>query len=161
MPAIKRGSKRYPTARSDEEWHGIAPLLPQPASRAGEPGLDVREVVNAIRYMTRTLGAWHMLPRDFPPWQTVHCWFCRFVRLLLFRTIYDIARMIERERPSQESGPNAGLTESRTVEASAPSGKRAQGSTKKRAGRKRYIVVDSEGRLLMVNLTSTDLATAC
>lgn len=35
-----------------------------------------------------------MLPKDFPPWQTVRSWFRRFVRLMLFRTIHDIALMM-------------------------------------------------------------------
>jgi len=42
--------------------------------------VDMREVLNAIRYMTRTGGGWRMLPKDFPPWQTVYWWFRRFVR---------------------------------------------------------------------------------
>lgn len=39
-----------------------------------------------------------MLPRDFTPWQTVYWWFRCFVQMLLLRTIYDDALMIDRER---------------------------------------------------------------
>jgi transposase len=60
-------------------------------------------VLNAIRYMTRSGGGWRMLPKDFPPWQTVYWWFRRFVRLMLFRTIHDIALMMDRERAGREA----------------------------------------------------------
>ena len=52
--------------------------------------VDLREILNAIRYIARSGGGWRMLPKDFPPWQTVYWWFRRFVRLLLFRTIHDV-----------------------------------------------------------------------
>lgn len=54
MAAIERKTKCYPTDVTDEEWSRIAPLLPKPAKRRRRPSVDLREVVNAIRYMTRT-----------------------------------------------------------------------------------------------------------
>jgi transposase len=86
MAAIERTTKRYPTDLADEEWQRVAPLLPKPAERGRKPEVNLREVLNAIGYMTRSGGGWRMLPRDFPPWQTVYSWFRRFVRLMLFRT---------------------------------------------------------------------------
>ena len=62
-------------------------------------------MLNAIRYMARSAGGWRMLPTDFGPWQTVYWWFRRFVRLLLFRTIHDIALMMDRERVGREASP--------------------------------------------------------
>lgn len=119
----------------------------------------MREILNAIRYMTRTDGGWRMLPRDFPPWQTVYWWFRRFVRLLLFRTIHDIAQMVDRERAGREASPTAGVADSQTVK--APAAKtRGYDAGKKIVGRKRHIVVNTDGRLLMVNLTPADISDA-
>ena len=73
---------RYPSDLTDEEWEGIAPLLPRPSWRGRKPGVAMREVLNAIRYMALSGGGWRMLPKDFPPWQTVYWWFRRFVRLM-------------------------------------------------------------------------------
>jgi transposase len=42
--------------------------------------VDLREVLNAIRYMARSAGGWRMLPVHFGPWQTIYWWFRRFVR---------------------------------------------------------------------------------
>jgi len=86
----------------------LEPLLPRPGKTGRRRRYDLREVVNAIRYMTRSGGGWRMLPKDFPPWQTVYWWFRRFVRLMLFRTIHDIALMLDRERVGREASPAAG-----------------------------------------------------
>lgn len=157
MAEIEKKTKRYPTDLTDAEWAHVLPLLPRPARRGRKPSVDLREVLNAIRYMTRTGGGWRMLPKDFPPWQTVYWWFRRFVRLLLFRTIHDIALMIDRERAGREASPSAGVADSQTVK--APAAKiRGYDAGKKIVGRKRHIVVDTDGRLLMVNLTTADIS---
>lgn len=99
-----------------------------------------------------------MLPVHFPPWQTVYWWFRRFVRLLLFRTIHDIAVMIDREREGREASPSAGIVDSQTVKAPAAGGTRGYDAAKKTVGRKRHVAVDSNGPLLMVNLTTADIS---
>ena len=109
MAEIEKKTKRYPCDLTDEEWERIRPLLPKPPKKGRKPAVDLREVLNAIRYMARSGGGWRMLPRDFPPWQTVYWWFRRFVRLLLFRTIHDVALMIDRERSGRAAQPTAGV----------------------------------------------------
>jgi len=158
MADIERKTKRYPTDLTDEEWAWIVPLLPKPSKRGRKPEVDLREVLNAIRYMTRSGGGWRMLPKDFPPWQTVYWWFRRFVRLMLFQTIHDIALMVDRERVGREASPSAGVVDSQTVKAPAPRAKRGYDAGKKTVGRKRHVVVDTDGRLLIVNLTPADIS---
>jgi len=158
MAAIERKTKRYPTDLTDEEWKRVAPLLPKPAKRGRKPEADLREVLNAIRCMTRSGGRWRMLPRDFPPWPTVYWWFRRFVRPMPFRTVHDIVLMMDRERAGREASPSAGVVDSRPVKAPAPGADRGYDAAKRTVGRKRHVVVDTDGRLLMVNLTPADLS---
>ena len=120
--------------------------------------MDLREILNAIRYMTHSGGGWRMLPRDFPPWQTVYWWFRRFVRLMLFRTIHDIALMMDRERAGREASPSPGVLDSQAVKAPGPGAKRSYDGAKKTVGRKRHVAVETDGRLLMVNLTPADIS---
>src|SRR5271166_2430305 len=157
MAKIEKKTKRYPSDLTDEEWARIEPLLPR-ASKAGRPiEVDLREVLNAIRYMARSGGGWRMLPNDFPPWQTVYWWFRRFVRRFMFQTIHDVALMIDRERVGREASPTGGVVDSQSVK--APEAKtRGYDAGKKIVGRKRHIAVDTDGRLLMVNLTPADVS---
>ena len=101
-----------------------------------------------------------MLPHDFPAWQTVSWWFRRFVRRLLFRTLHDIALMLDREQVGRHPSPSAGVVDSQTVKAPAASGGGGYDAAKKVKGRKRHIAVDTDGRLLMVNLTPADVQDA-
>jgi len=157
MAKIRRKLKRYPTDMTDEEWSVIAPLLPVPAKRGRPRKTDLREVVNAIRYLVRTGCGWEMLPSDFPPWQTVYWLFRRFGRRLLFNTIHDIALMVDRERNGREASPSAGIIDSQSVKAPAAK-ERGYDAGKKVTGRKRHIAVDTDGRLLMLNLTTADIS---
>ncbi len=98
-----------------------------------------------------------MLPRDFPPWQMVYWWFRRLVRRLLFRTLHDVALMLDRERAGREASPSAGVIDSQTMKAPLAPGGGGYDAAKKVKGRKRHIVVDTDGRLLIVDLTSADV----
>ena len=77
---------------------------------------------------------------------------------MLFRTIHDIALMIDRERAGREASPSAGVADSQTVKAPAPGAARGFDGGKKTIGRKRHVVVDTDGRLLMMNLTPADIS---
>ena len=72
MAAIEKRTKRYPTDLTDGEWERIDPLLPRPGRRGRKPSVDLREILNAIRYMARSGGGWRILPKDFTAWQTVY-----------------------------------------------------------------------------------------
>lgn len=142
---------------SDREWGLIAPLLPG-AERTGRPRkTDFRAVINAMRYLVRTGCEWRMLPNDFPPYQTVYYWFRRLMRRMLFRTIHDLALMLDRMCSGREVVPTAAVMDSQSVK--APSAhERGYDANKKISGRKRHIAVDTDGRLLAMNLTMADMA---
>jgi transposase len=120
MARIEKKTKRYPSDLTDEEWAAVEPLLPQAARTGRKRLIDLREVLNAIRYMVRSGCEWRMLPVHFPPWQTVYWWFRRFVRQMLFRTIHDVVLMIDRERVGRNPQPSAAIIDSQTVKSPAP-----------------------------------------
>ncbi len=157
MADLEKRAKRYPSDLTDEEWSIVRPLLRAPPKRGRKPTTDLREVLNALRYMARSGGGWRMLPKDFPPWQTVYWWFRRLMRRLLFQTIHDVAVMLDRELEGREQSPGAAVVDSQSVKAPAAE-KRGFDAAKKVVGRKRHIAVDTDGRLLMVNLTTADIS---
>ena len=158
MAKIARQTKRYPSDLTDDEWEQIAPLMPAPGRRGRPRDVDLREIINALRYLVRSGCGWKMLPIHFGPWQTVYWWFRRLMRCFLFQTIHDIALMCDRERAGREASPTGGVVDSPSVKAPAPGARRGYDAGKKIVGRKRHIAVDTDGRLLMVNLTPADIS---
>src|SRR5829696_5063080 len=157
MAKIAKKTKRYPSDLTDEEWEAIAPLMPQPGRRGRPREVEFREVINAVRYLVRSGCGWRMLPAHFGHWRTVYGWFRELARRFLFQTIHDVALMVDRERAGREASPSAAVIDSQSVK--APHGNsRGYDAGKKVVGRKRHIAVDTDGRLLLVHLTSAEIS---
>jgi transposase len=113
MAELARKTKRYQFDLTDTGWERIE--LPRAARRSHQPSMDLREVLNAMRWLARSAGGWRRLPVHFGPGQAVYWWFRRFVRRLLFRTIHDVALMSDREAAGREASPTGGVLDSQTV----------------------------------------------
>ena len=61
----------YPTDVSDDEWAFVAPYLTLMREDAPQRDYDLREVLNALRWLLRSGSPWRLLPHDLPPWQVV------------------------------------------------------------------------------------------
>jgi putative transposase len=155
--APRKERRRYPTDISDHEWIIVEPLLPYKA-RTGRPRKwELRQVINALRYLVRSGCEWRMLPNDFSPYQTVYYWFRRLVRRFLFRTIRDLALTLNRMREPQEVVASAGIADSQLVKTPGAH-QRGYDAHKKISGRKRHTTVGTDGRMLAMNLTPDDVA---
>src|SRR5438105_5373575 len=88
---------RYDTDLTDEQYELLAPFLPK-AKRMGRPPADLREVLNGILYLVRSGCQWRLLPRDFPPWSTVHTWYRRWRTDGTWEAIHETLRQRVRER---------------------------------------------------------------
>ena len=67
---------------TDEQWEVLEPLIPDPPRRAdgrGRPWRDPRDVLDAILWVLRTGAPWHDLPERYPPYQTCHRRFQRWI----------------------------------------------------------------------------------
>src|SRR5215204_6378271 len=96
--------KPYPTDLSDAEWNYIKPHLPAPKGLGRPRTHDLREILNAIFYILKSGCAWRLLPRDFPPWETVYWWFRRW---RLNGTFEQLNAAALRERLRTSLGRNA------------------------------------------------------
>lgn len=113
----------YPSDVTDAEWDVIAPLLP-PAKSGGRPRTVVlREVVNALFYLSRSGCAWRMLPKDFSPYQTVYDYFRTWRKDGTWLRVHDALRDRVREKAGREVSPSAAIVDSqsaKTTERGAP-----------------------------------------
>ena len=69
---------------TDEQWEFIRPLLPDEETTIengrGRPFRDPRDVMHGVLWVLRTGAPWKDLPRRYPPYQTCHRRFQRWVR---------------------------------------------------------------------------------
>ena len=79
----------YPTDLTDQQWKILEPFIPL-AKPGGRPRTtDMREVMNAILYLTRGGIAWRLLPHEFLGWSTVYHYFRRWRLCGVWRKIHD------------------------------------------------------------------------
>jgi len=144
--------RRYPSDTSDEQWAVIEPLLP-PVRTGGRPEKHPRRaIVDAILYVVRAGCAWRQLPADFPPWQTVYWYFTRWEQDKVTEKILPVVRSQLRVQEGRDPEPSAGLIDSQSVKGADTVGRNSRGydAGKKINGRKRFIVTDTLGLLLVV-----------
>ncbi len=144
--------KAYPTDISDQEWDLIKSMIPgeRKRKRGKKREVDMREVVNAIFYILRAGCSWRMMPHDFPAWQTVYSYFQRWQRKGIWLQIHSNLRAQLREMEGRDAEPSAGIIDSQTVKTTEKGGIDGYDAGKKINGRKRHILVDTMGLLLMV-----------
>ncbi|MBX3061313.1 MAG: IS5 family transposase, partial [Anaerolineae bacterium] len=148
----------YPTDLTDSQWDYIKKLLPS-AKLGGRPrSLDLRQVINAILYVTVSGIQWRMLPYEYPKWKSVYHYFRAWRKDGTWSRLHDILRAQVRQRAGRHKHPTAGSLDSQSVKRSATPGEHGYDAGKKINGRKRHILVDTMGLLLAVVVTSAAIS---
>jgi transposase len=114
--------ERYPSDLTDAEWGLIEPLIPGPRRGGRQRKTDMREVMNAVRYVLRTGCQWRQLPKDFPPRSTVYNYFWEWTRYGVLDQIHHLLLMALREAEGREASPTAAVIDTQAVKATEKGG---------------------------------------
>ncbi|MGW3661514.1 IS5 family transposase [Streptomyces sp. NPDC005151] len=148
---------------TDAEWAVVRDALPVPAwmeGRGGQPeGYCHRQMIDAMFYVTDNGIKWRAMPVDFPAWDRVYAFSRRWRKNGLVKELHDRLRDKVRVAEGREAEPTAGIIDSQSVKAAAsvPAASRGYDGGKKINGRKRHVITDCLGLILMVMVTAANV----
>jgi putative transposase len=149
--------KSYSTDLSDAEWTCLAPVIPAPKSGGRPPKHARRDIVNAIFSRIRSGEPWRLLPHDWPAWQTVDHYFRLWRRDGTWERIHPALRERLRLKLGRNAPPSAGILASQSVQTTGVGGERGYDGAKKLNGRKRHLLVDTQGLVWRAKVQRADL----
>jgi len=141
----------YPSNLTNEQWELLSELIPAAKPGGRKRSVEMQAVINAIFYILCAGCAWRLLPHDFPKWQSVYHYFRQWRIDGTWQKIHERLREWVRVSQNREPSPTEAIMDSQTVETATMVSKQVGfDSGKKIKGRKRHLLVDTLGLLMVV-----------
>jgi putative transposase len=148
--------KPYPSDLTDAQWGLIAPLIPA-AKPGGRPRkYEMREVLNGLLYLNREGCSWRAIPHDLPHWKTCYNFLRGFEADGTWGALIAALRVEVRTGLGREPTPSGACVDSQSAKTACGGSEVGVDGGKMVRGRKRHIVVDTLGLLLIVVVTAAN-----
>lgn len=154
---MTKSQQAYPTDLNDTEWLQIAPYLPKPSLTGAPRKHSWRMILNAIFYVVKNGCVWRALPRDFPAWKTVYHYFRLLRRNGLWERLNTGIREAVRKKEGKEPQASLMIADAQSAKSAEGGEKRGFDGGKLVSGRKRNIVVDALGLVVIAKVTAANV----
>ena len=156
-----RSRLRYESDLTDSEWALVAPLIPPAKHGGAHRTVDIREVLNGLLYILSTGCQWRAIPKDLPPRSTLHDYLDRWGYDGTLERLHHALYVQCREQAGRQASPTGAIIDSQSVKSAEKGGRAIDPAGydpgKKIKGKKRHLLVDTQGLVLQVIVHAADI----
>lgn len=141
----------YPCALTDAMWQVVSAHLPaRDPAKGGRPlTYGHRLVIDTILYVLVSGCAWRLVPHDLAPWDAAYRWFRYWSAQGVWDDIHHVLREQVRQGEGRDPEPTAAVLDSQTAQSACGGQAIGYDAGKRTRGRKRHLLVDTLGLLLI------------